>query len=151
MANHPILRGGGDLLPVLNVVSSNGEIETYPCRSYTPIKIGKDPILIVDDDEEVCRTLQKLLKLEGYEQIHTATSGKEALARIKVMKYDLIFLDVRMPEMNGVEILKEIRKYDEKVPVAIMSAYDFIKKPFDFDYLKASVLSKLIPSHPTKN
>jgi len=65
-----------------------------------------------------------------------------------------------MPEMNGIEILKEIRKYDEKVPVAMMSAYedmdlaqealrlgayDFIKKPIDHDYLKASVLSKLIP------
>jgi len=76
------------------------------------------------------------------------------------MKYDLILLDVRMPEMNGVEVLREIRKYDEKVPIAIMSAYenmdlaqeafrlgayDFIKKPIDYDYLKASVLSKLIP------
>ncbi|PIZ16471.1 response regulator [Candidatus Desantisbacteria bacterium CG_4_10_14_0_8_um_filter_39_17] len=99
-------------------------------------------------------------KLEGYEGIHTATSGKEAIARIKVLKYDLILLDIRMPEMNGIEILKEIRKYDEKVPVAMMSAYedmdlaqealrlgayDFIKKPIDHDYLKASVLSKLIP------
>ena len=65
-----------------------------------------------------------------------------------------------MPEMNGIEVLKEIRKHDENVPVAIMSAfedidlaqealrlgaYDYIKKPINHDYLKASVLSKLLP------
>lgn len=65
-----------------------------------------------------------------------------------------------MPEMNGIETLREIRKYDEKVPVAIISAYedmdlaqeairlgayDFIKKLFDFDCLRTSILSKLIP------
>lgn len=119
-----------------------------------------DPILIVDDDEEICKTLKDLLKLEGYEQVHIATSGKETIARIKVMKYVLILLDVRMPEMNGIETLREIRKYDEKVPVAMITcyedielaqealrlgAYDYIKKPFDIDYLKTSILSKVIP------
>ena len=153
--------GGHTLLPVLQVVQNDGSTETYPCRSYTPARVNKDPILVVDDDEEVCKTIQQILKVEGYREIHTASSGKEAVARIKVMKYDLILIDVRMPEMNGVETLREIRKYDEKVPVAMMTAYedmdlaqealhlgayDFIKKPFDFDYLKASILSKLIPT-----
>jgi len=162
--------GGGGDLPTIKLLNSKGEIvDAYPCRSYRPrpeeflkekSKESKDPILIVDDDEEICKTLARLLKLEGYEQVHTATSSKEAIARIKVMKYDFILLDIRMPEMNGVEVLREIRKYDEKVPVAIMSAYedmdlaqeafrlgayDFIKKPIDHDYLKASILSKLIP------
>jgi len=149
----------GDL-PVLEILNDKGEPEdVYPCHSYSPLK-NKGPILIVDDDKEVCNTLVKLLKLEGYGDIHTANSSKEAIVRIKVMKYDLILLDIRMPDINGVEVLREIRKYDEKVPVAIMSAYedmdlaqealrlgayDFIKKPIDFDYLRASVLSKLIP------
>jgi len=157
----PLKCGGGGDLPVLEFFDKNGKLlDAYPCHSYRPAPYNKDPILIVDDDEEICKTLARLLKLEGYEQIHTANSGKEAIARIKVMKYDLILLDVRMPEMNGVEVLMEIRKYDEKVPVAMMSAYedmdlaqealrlgayDFIKKPIDYDYLKASVLSKLIP------
>jgi len=155
------LRGGGGDRPVLEFFDKDDKvIDAYPCHSYNPTPANKDPILIIDDDEEVCRTLQKMLKLEGYEQIHSANSGKEAIARIKVLKYDLILLDIRMPEMNGIEVLKEIRKYDEKVPVAIISAhedmdlaqealrlgaYDFIKKPIDYDYLKASVLSKLIP------
>lgn len=123
-------------------------------------EIRRDPILVVDDDEEICKTLKKLLEMEGYEQIHTANSGKEAIARIKVMKYDLILLDVRMREVNGVEVLREIRKIDEKVPVAMVTgyedidlaeealrlgAYDYIKKPFDIEYLKASILSKVIP------
>jgi len=80
-------------------------------------------------------------------------------AKWKFSGQDIQFT-IGMPGVNGIETLREIRKYDEKVPVIMTTAYedidmaqealrlsacDFIKKPFDCDYLKASVLSKLIP------
>ncbi|MFC1868549.1 response regulator [Thermodesulfobacteriota bacterium] len=80
-------------------------------------------ILIVDDDEMVLMALNELLKPEGYE-IDPVGSAKEALNRIDENDYDLLMLDIIMPEMNGLELCKMIRgreNYREK-PIVFLTA-----------------------------
>lgn len=89
-------------------------------------------VLIVDDTKSIRMLLTTCLELRGYEVI-TADSGKVALDIIKNEKnyLDLIFLDIRMPEMNGTEVLKFIR--DERIScyVIIMTAYATVKNAID--------------------
>jgi CheY-like chemotaxis protein len=80
-------------------------------------------ILVVDDDEMVLMALDELLKPEGYE-IQTVSSGTEALKKLDQDGYDLIMLDVIMPEMDGFNLCKRIRgieKYKE-TPVVFLTA-----------------------------
>ncbi len=102
-------------------------------------------VLIVDDEERFRKTMCKLLTVEGMEAT-TAGSGQEALEKLKGGVYDVIVLDVRMPEMTGVQALAEIRKIDPEVEVIIMTgyasvdtakeimklgAYDYLLKPYE--------------------
>ncbi len=65
-------------------------------------------ILVIDDEELITKSLLKLLSKEGY-NVTVARSGTEALENIKKIDFDLIISDVRMPEMDGIETIKEIR------------------------------------------
>lgn len=123
-------------------------------------------ILVVDDEEDICKTLQDILIEEGYE-VETADSGKEAIEKVQAKKPDLVLLDVRLTGgMNGVEVLRVIRQTDKDIPVAMITAYedidlaqealqlgayDYIKKPFDIGYLRASILSKIFPAEQKNN
>lgn len=101
-------------------------------------------ILIVDDERNIRTTLKMCLSGEGYE-IETAVNGEDGLEKAEKDKYDLIFLDIKMPGMNGMEVLEELRKRGNKTNIVIMTAYgtiedavkamklhavDFIPKPF---------------------
>jgi two-component system alkaline phosphatase synthesis response regulator PhoP len=80
-------------------------------------------ILVVDDDEMVLMALNELLKPEGYE-VHTFSRGEEALKSLDQEVYDLLMLDIIMPEMDGIELCKQIRKredYREK-PIVFLTA-----------------------------
>jgi len=80
-------------------------------------------ILVVDDDEMVLMALDELLKPEGYD-VQTVSSGAEALKRLDEDGYDLLMLDLIMPEMNGFDLCKQIRekeKYKE-VPIVFLTA-----------------------------
>jgi CheY-like chemotaxis protein len=80
-------------------------------------------ILVVDDDEMVLMALEELLKPEGYE-VQTVAGGTEALQKLDQGGYDLLMLDVIMPEMDGYELCKRIRekeKYKE-TPVVFLTA-----------------------------
>lgn len=113
-------------------------------------------ILVVDDEEIITKTLQKLIKKEGYD-VETAKSGKEALEKIKQKDFDLLIVDVRMPEMDGIETIKKIREYlkqsnKQQIPEIVITGYadldkyqegtelevaDYLSKPFDNqDFLK---------------
>ena len=70
-------------------------------------------ILIVDDDEMVLIAVNELLKQEGYE-VHAVSSGTEALKKLESNEYDLLILDIIMPEMDGLELCKRIRKNTSK-------------------------------------
>ena len=80
-------------------------------------------ILIVDDDEMVLIALDELLRPEGYE-VHTLTSGSEALKRLDQNGYDLLVLDIIMPEMDGFELCKKIREKEDfrETPIVFLTA-----------------------------
>ena len=66
-------------------------------------------VLVIDDDKEIVELLGIYIQNEGYE-LEKAYNGKEALSKLNTQEIDLVVLDVMMPEMNGYEIIKEIRK-----------------------------------------
>lgn len=80
-------------------------------------------ILVVDDDEMVLIALGELLKPEGYE-VQTVSSGTEALEKLDQKSYDLLMLDVIMPEMDGFELCKKIRGLDhyKDTPIVFLTA-----------------------------
>ncbi|MBI3317062.1 MAG: response regulator [Candidatus Omnitrophica bacterium] len=78
-------------------------------------------VLIVDDEKEICEEFRDILQDDGH-QAEYATSGEEAIRKVHEADYDLIFLDVLMPRMEGRQVFDEIRKI-KQIPVAIMSGY----------------------------
>jgi len=110
----------------------------------------KPSILIVDDDEVMQETLSSVLRKGGYE-IFSVASGNEALSLIKKNIIDLVLLDMKLPDVDGLEIQKKIRAFDTEILVIIMTAYSdiqsavsamksgayhYINKPFELEELK---------------
>lgn len=102
-------------------------------------------ILVVDDEEEIRKILSRILEKEGFKVI-TAPEGQQALQRICFDAPDVVLLDVRMPGLNGMEVLKKIKEIDDDLPVVLVTAYadihqaveamkdgayDYLAKPFD--------------------
>ena len=79
-------------------------------------------ILVIDDDESVRKAFVLALEDTGY-QVDTAESGEKGLEMAKNTDYALFFLDLHMPGINCVEVLRELRKMDEKVPIYIVTAF----------------------------
>jgi CheY-like chemotaxis protein len=79
-------------------------------------------ILIIDDEKAVRNSFKLTFEGTIYD-IDTSENGKEALVKIDANHYDLVFIDLKMPEMNGVEVLSEIRKKNIVVPVYIITAF----------------------------
>jgi DNA-binding response OmpR family regulator len=86
-------------------------------------------ILIVDDEKNLLRLYEKEFAEEGYHVI-TASSGPEALQKIQQGALDLVILDIRMPDLNGVETLKKIMESTSNVPVILNSAYTSYRDNF---------------------
>jgi two-component system response regulator AtoC len=110
----------------------------------------KPSILIVDDDGVMQETLSDVLKKRGYE-IFSVGSGSGALSMIKKNVIDLILLDMRLPDIDGLEVLRKIKEFDTEILVIMMTAfsdvqtavaamksgaYDYINKPFELEELK---------------
>jgi len=115
-------------------------------------------ILIVDDDKNVTFFLEKFLKQKGYAQIQIVTTGEEALKVIQEDNIKLVLLDIRLPDIDGVEVLRKIKRINKDISVIMITAFpdekiakdaiaegacDYIIKPFDLAYLKASVDNKI--------
>ncbi|HEY9063169.1 MAG TPA: response regulator [Pseudobacteroides sp.] len=113
-------------------------------------------VLVVDDTKNIRMILTKCLELEGYEVI-TAVDGKQALEMFTLHTFDLAFLDIKLPEIRGTEVLKRIREIGIKTPVIIITAYAtvknainctnmgaiaYVQKPFSAEKIK-SVLKEL--------
>lgn len=79
-------------------------------------------ILIVDDEQSMCQYLSILLGKEGYD-VQTATSGAEALRLLEQAPFDMVMTDIRMPGMDGIQLLKGVRAMDPEMPVIMMTAY----------------------------
>ncbi len=91
-------------------------------------EIKKSKILIVDDIKTNCDVLQRRLESSGF-KTEVAMSGKEALAAVDKKNYDLVLLDVLMPEINGLEVLIKAReKFDlDKLPIIMVSSFDDVE------------------------
>ena len=79
-------------------------------------------ILIVDDNESLLKSMFLILTRKGY-TVSTAGSGKEAVKKVKENGFNLIFLDIKMPDMNGVETFLKIKALKPKAAVVMMTAY----------------------------
>jgi len=83
-------------------------------------------ILIVDDEPEMGEELKEILKDEGY-LVSIAYNGVEAIEIFSKSKFRLVLLDIKMPEMNGVEVYRKIRQMDPDIPIIIVTG-SFAKK-----------------------
>ena len=116
-------------------------------------------ILVVDDDQAVCQMLAQFLVDHGY-QATTAYSGPEALALATTETPDLILLDLRMPGMDGIECLRQLKVQTPKVPVMMVTAMDdelvaarclelgaaeYLVKPVSLEQLRATLTQHLSP------
>lgn len=101
-------------------------------------------VLVVDDDPNVCKTVGLILKDHGY-HVDAYTQAREALMASRRQAYDMALIDLKMPDMDGTELIKKIREEDDHIGIIIMTAYpdvdsaaetmrlgsrDYISKPF---------------------
>jgi CheY-like chemotaxis protein len=115
-------------------------------------------VLVVDDEPAARELLVEFLSTKGYEVL-TATTGAEALRRVREDHPQLVLLDVQMPGMNGIEALRRIRELDPDVGVIMttgvneeavgrqaveLGAFDYIVKPLDMTYLERSLWHKVM-------
>ncbi|MDD5679882.1 MAG: response regulator [Candidatus Omnitrophica bacterium] len=84
--------------------------------------MAKKKILVVDDEVSIVQLAKFRLESNNYEVV-TATNGKEALEKIKQEKPDAVLLDVMMPELDGLSVLKRIRETDKNLPVFMFTAF----------------------------
>src|SRR6266487_1397882 len=115
--------------------------------------MSKGSILVVDDESEIREGLELLLKGEGY-GVSSAETGESGLAKLEEHPFDLLLLDVSLPDRNGLDMLKEIRRRDPQLSIVLITAYgsidmaraafkngamDYITKPWSNDELLAQV------------
>jgi DNA-binding NtrC family response regulator len=112
--------------------------------------VNGSTVLIVDDERTLARAIKAFLTESGYEA-EVAGDAEQALRLLETMRPDVVFSDVRLPGMNGIELLRRIREFDPALPVIIMTAhgtiegaveavklgaFDYLKKPVDLEELK---------------
>src|SRR5215467_14226193 len=117
--------------------------------------VAKERILVVDDEPSIRKYLQTLLEVDGF-AVDTVSSGKDVLEKVKRGdRPDFIILDVLIPEMNGIDTLKELMEIDRNLNVIMLScsnevgtvveairigAHDYLTKPFEKTELDAAML-----------
>jgi two-component system KDP operon response regulator KdpE len=121
---------------------------------------GKRNILVVDDEAQITRVLKTSLSAQGY-GIRTASDGMQALLEMKTWPPDLIITDLRMPNMDGLELCRQVRS-ESRIPIIVLSvkgeeaikvealdagADDYITKPFSINELLARVRAALRRTH----
>jgi DNA-binding NtrC family response regulator len=108
-------------------------------------------VLIVDDTKNIRRMLTKCLELDGY-QVDSAGNGREGLDAILAGGYDLIFLDIKLPEISGTEVLRRMRAAGVQTPVIVITAYPTIKNAVECTRLGVvSYLQKPFTAERLKN
>jgi DNA-binding NtrC family response regulator len=114
-------------------------------------------ILIVDDEERFRTTMCKLLRAHGYDA-HAVGTGQEAIRKVIEEVWDVMILDMKMPEMGGVQVLSEVRELDSRVEVIVLTgyasidtvqevmkfgAYDYLLKPYHTEELLEKIENAL--------
>ena len=120
----------------------------------------KPIILVVDDEKVVLEVFRKILEKKEY-LVLTVNNGKAALEQVEEKRPNLVLLDLKMVGMNGIEVLRQIKRIDRNIEVIIITAYgamktariamrlgayDYITKPIDINYSKALIKSALLPA-----
>jgi len=115
--------------------------------------MSKGSILVIDDESEIREGLELLLKTEGY-AVSSAENALSGLSRLEERPFDLMLLDVSLPDRNGIELLKDVHRQDPHLPIVLITAYgsiemaraafksgamDYITKPWSNDELLAQV------------
>ncbi|HEX6558354.1 MAG TPA: response regulator, partial [Longimicrobiales bacterium] len=101
-------------------------------------------VLAVDDEQVVCESIRRVLSQEGY-QVMTTTSSREGVDLIRKHTFDLLLLDIKMPEIDGIEFLREARAVSPETEVIIVTGYATIETAVEaiklgaFDYLEKPV------------
>ena len=110
-------------------------------------------VLLVDDEEELVATIQERLEMRGIEA-KAVTSGHEALERVRESRFDVVVVDLKMPGLNGPEIIDRIREHQPDIPVMLITGhgsghgeleeladrgYQILLKPFQIDRLIAMI------------
>jgi two-component system OmpR family response regulator len=93
-------------------------------------------VLVVDDTKNIRNLLTTCLELEGY-RVATAANGREALEAVQNKLFDLIFLDIKLPELSGTEILRQMRQLNILTPVIVMTAFGTVKNAVECTRLGA--------------
>ncbi len=121
--------------------------------------MGPGKILIVDDEADFREMLAEVCKMNGY-CVNCANSGMDALHRLKEEAYSLIIVDYQMPEMDGIEFIRQVRKRWGLLPVIAVSAIDvgklfidaganlFLEKPFNYKVLEKEIAMILKSNNP---
>ncbi|HEX9653764.1 MAG TPA: sigma-54 dependent transcriptional regulator [bacterium] len=123
--------------------------------------MSKANILIIEDNEDLCQTLADVLKKDG-QKVRTAFTGEHGLAILKKDIIDLVLLDIKLPDLNGIKILESIKEIDPDILVIMITAltdakpavealktgaYDYLMKPFELDELKLVIAKALETQH----
>ena len=124
-------------------------------------------ILVIDDERSIRNSMKDILQYEGYEVV-LAENGMEGLVSVKSEKPDVVFCDIKMPKMEGIEVLERIKEFSANTPVIMISghgtidtaieairkgAYDFIEKPLDLNRILITIKNatdKHLLIHETK-
>jgi len=122
---------------------------------------GRPRVLVVDDEEKIRLACERALVRAGYEVTHSP-GGEDALGLVERQSFDAVLLDVRMPGIDGPELLQRFRKHDPDAPCIVMSAYadfdavvellrngarEFVHKPFDMHGIIAAIDRALATTH----
>jgi DNA-binding NtrC family response regulator len=110
-------------------------------------------ILITEDDRAIRRAIREILELEGH-QVDEAADGQEALAKCEETAFDVLFCDIKMPKMDGLELMQSLKALDHQPEIVVMSghgniemavkalrlgAYDFIEKPLNLNRILVAI------------
>jgi len=112
-----------------------------------------DAVLVIDDEKNIRTTLQQVLESAGYE-VATAVNGEDGLSKLSKSRFDMVLLDMKLPGMDGIDVLRRMRESSYETPVAIITAYgtienaveamklgavDYLRKPFSGSEIKELV------------
>jgi putative nucleotidyltransferase with HDIG domain len=128
------------------------------------VKNEKEKVLVVDDDKAICQLCEKSLQLNGY-QVITTSEPEQVFNIIKSDPVDLVLTDIKMPKMDGIEVLKQIKAISPDIAVVVMTAYasmkvainavnfgayNFISKPFHLNEMLLAIKNALERKHLLK-
>ncbi|MEP0842242.1 MAG: response regulator [Phycisphaerae bacterium] len=110
-------------------------------------------VLVVDDDPSVCKTVAMILQEHDY-QVQSYAQPRQALSAVRKSPYDIALIDIKMPDLNGMDLVQKIKAEDERVAIVVMTAYpdvqtaaetmrlgcrDYITKPFREEQLLSAI------------